>query len=86
LTQTSLQSLQEQSKTLTCSLSGIGSLTLIFLKKSVLKRKAEKLDALIGAVNCLNNGEVKIAEAEEEMSGNGGETDEDVDGEDPGLE
>jgi 4'-phosphopantetheinyl transferase EntD len=55
-------------------------------KKSVLKRKAEMLDALIVAVNYLNNGEVKIAEAEEEMSGNGGETDEDVDGEDPGLE
>ena len=37
-------------------------------------------------MNRLNNGEVKIAEAGEEMSGNGGETDEDVDDEDPGLE
>ena len=58
-------------------------------KKSTLKRKAEKLDALIEAVNHLNKGEVKIAEAGEEMSGNdekSGETDEDVDDEDPELE
>ena len=54
-------------------------------KKTILKRKAEKLDALIEAVNRLNNGEVKIAEAEE-VSENGGDTEEDVDDEDPELE
>jgi hypothetical protein len=35
-------------------------------------------------VNYLNNGEVKIAEAEE-VTENGGDTDEDVDDEDPEL-
>ena len=54
-------------------------------KKTILKRKAEKLDALIEAVNRLNNGEVKIAEVEE-VSENGGDTEEDVDDESPELE
>jgi hypothetical protein len=54
-------------------------------QKSILIRQAKKLDALIDAVHCLNNGEVKIAKAEE-MSENSSKPDEDVDDEDPELE
>ena len=43
LTQTSLQSPQEQSKTLTCSLSSTGSLTLIFPKRAPKKKRQRSL-------------------------------------------
>jgi len=58
------------------------------LKKITLKRKAEKLEALIDAVKRINNGEVEVPEdsedldeSEKESSGGDG----DGDGEDPDL-
>jgi len=68
LTQSSWQRGQELLKTLICSLSGITNLTQIFLKKSTLKCKVEKLKALIDAVKCINNGEVEIPEDSEDLN------------------
>jgi len=54
-----------------------------------LKRKAEKLGALIDAVNRLNNDEVQMPEEGEDTSGSekgSSGADADVDDEDPDLE
>lgn len=58
-------------------------------RKSTLKRKAEKLGALIDAVNRLNNDEVQMPEEGEDTSGSekgSSGADADVDDEDPDLE
>jgi hypothetical protein len=62
-----LQSPQKQSKTLICSLWH-RLFDRNIPKKHIMNRKAKNLDALIDAVNHLNNGEVKIAEISENSS------------------
>jgi hypothetical protein len=58
------------------------------LKKPTLKRKTEKLEALIDAVKCINNGEVEVLEDNEDLDESEKESsgaNEDGDGEDPDL-
>ena len=84
LTQSSWKRHQEPLKILIYSSSGIAN----FPKKITLKPKAEKLEALIDAVKCINNGEVGVPEDSEDLDESEKESsgaDGDGDGEDPDL-